>query len=717
MVHWVDLPWALAPEGGSVAPDGVWSGDADLDADGDPVLFFTAGDDSQVPNQNVGLAQPAEATNPLAEWEMLENLVIVQEPDQHVPVEAGDGTVTGTVWYGQFRDPFVWRETDAEGNLMWYLLNGSGVRLGEASGLELEQGSIAFGGTALLYTSTDLYDWTFRGALYVGNVQKYPRTGVVWELPVLLPLGKDSQGEEKHILMVNPWFEGYSPYAVRNVYYWIGTWDRERYRFIPDDEAPQRWDYGDHFTGPSGTVDDQGRSIVFSIAQDRRTEQQHYHAAWAHNAGLPIVVSLLPDDTLGVEPIAELASLRVEQLVSFSDGGLEEANRSLEGVGGDLLEILVELEPGDADRFGLAVRRSPDGAEETVLSYDTTESLFSADRIRSSLSPDVLKGVQGGPLALDDGVLTLHVFVDRSMVEAYANGRKSITTRVYPTRADATGVQVWADSSLTVRSMAVWRLGSAYGETVPANYPEREPVPDHGALPNHSFQSCDLTGWIQAEGEAFTDDHVTGAEDWGWGGPFRQAEDGTNSCHLWGVHELHDGDDAEGVLRSQTFTLGGDGQIDFLISGGKKQDQLYVALVRASDNEILLRATGHDSEEYRRVRWDASTYLGEELVMEVVDWARGGWGHLNLDDVNVPTEEQFEEVEVAATATPETGVTQEEVEPTATEEAVATGQPMEETAAEPGGLSSRWLPILLAFGVVLVVVMVVLILLKRRQRA
>ena len=323
---------------------------------------------------------------------------------------------------------------------------------------------------------------------------------------------------------------------------------------------------------------------------------------------------------------------------------------------------------------------------------------------------------KGEPLALDDGVLKLHIFVDQSMLEAYANGRKSITTRIYPTRPDATGLQVWADGSVTVKSMDVWRLTSAYGETVPAYYPEQEPVPDHGVPPNHSFQSCRLTGWIDVESKAFTDDHGTGAEDWGWGGAFRQAEDGTNSCHLWGVHDLHDGDDGEGLLRLQTFTLSGGGQIDFLISGGRRPEELYVALVRASDGESLVRATGHDSEQYRRVRWDASKHLGEELYVEIVDQASGGWGHLNLDDINVPTEETFEEVAVATTATPEPEASQEEVKPTATEEVAATDQLVDEERAEGSSAPTRWLPILLAVVAAVVAIVVAVILLRRRHR-
>ncbi|WP_411089753.1 LamG-like jellyroll fold domain-containing protein [Streptomyces sp. 061-3] len=60
LVHWRDLPVALAPTAGSVAPDGVWSGGSTLDENGVPVLLFTAGNDSQRPNQAVGLARPVD---------------------------------------------------------------------------------------------------------------------------------------------------------------------------------------------------------------------------------------------------------------------------------------------------------------------------------------------------------------------------------------------------------------------------------------------------------------------------------------------------------------------------------------------------------------------------------------------------------------------------------------------------------------------------------
>jgi hypothetical protein len=146
------------------------------------------------------------------------------------------------------------------------------------------------------------------------------------------------------------------------------------------------------------------------------------------------------------------------------------------------------------------------------------------------------------------------------------------------------------------------------------------------ALPNYDFDSG-LDGWT-ANGAAFSAGDVTSEGSW-WGGSFDQH--GAN--HLWGYRI--GGDDDHGTLRSAPFVLGGTGKVDFLIGGGRDPEHLYMALVRAADGQRLFTETGADSERYRRVRWDASAFIGETLYVEAVDARVGGWGHVNLDDVNV----------------------------------------------------------------------------------
>jgi len=436
LVHWRDLPDAIVTERDSVAPDGIWSGSASIDADGNPVLFFTAGNHAMTPNQMTGLARstyPQDGDLDLKNWIIHDTPVTVL--DQTIEI------MGHRVLPREFRDAFVWRETD-----FWCQLVGAGVQ--------------DIGGTALLYTSSDLVNWTYRGPLLVGDMKRYPITSMMWELPVFLPLGRG-----KHIFMFSPWWspDRMSAHFLKYVPYWIGTWDAATLTFTPDHDKPLIFDYGEHFTGPSGTIDDLGRTIVFNIAQMKRDPQMSYDSGWDGNAGLPIILFLHEDGQLGIRPIPELESLRDEQLAALENVSFHEANVRLEGIQGMMLEIQLEVRIPAGQLAGIKVRRSPDGAEETLLYYDARYETFNINRNKSSLTAAIhQRGVQGGPLHLPDGMLRLHIFVDHSMIEAYANDLKSITSRVYPTRSDATGLALWSGVDLHIDRLNVWRLRSAY---------------------------------------------------------------------------------------------------------------------------------------------------------------------------------------------------------------------------------------------------------------
>ncbi|WP_399067286.1 GH32 C-terminal domain-containing protein [Streptomyces winkii] len=125
-----------------------------------------------------------------------------------------------------------------------------------------------------------------------------------------------------------------------------------------------------------------------------------------------------------------------------------------------MLHIKLTMEAGSAADFGLHVLRSPGDEERTRFFYDTSAKELGVDRTRSgnvsSAVPDL--GIQKGPLALIDGTLTLDVFVDRSIIEAYANSHRSVTTRAYPSRRDSLGIQLFGEGS-TVTSLTVWKMG------------------------------------------------------------------------------------------------------------------------------------------------------------------------------------------------------------------------------------------------------------------
>jgi sucrose-6-phosphate hydrolase SacC (GH32 family) len=67
---------------------------------------------------------------------------------------------------------------------------------------------------------------------------------------------------------------------------------------------------------------------------------------------------------------------------------------------------------------------------------------------------------QVAPLELKPGEpLRLRVYLDRSVLEVFANQRQCLTQRIYPTRGDSDGVILFArGGSATVRSLDAWDL-------------------------------------------------------------------------------------------------------------------------------------------------------------------------------------------------------------------------------------------------------------------
>jgi sucrose-6-phosphate hydrolase SacC (GH32 family) len=131
-------------------------------------------------------------------------------------------------------------------------------------------------------------------------------------------------------------------------------------------------------------------------------------------------------------------------------------------VQGECLEISAEFDPGsgDATEFGLLVRCAPEREEYTSITYERATGRLLLNREHASRDPAAYGGVHGGAVALAaDEPVQLHVFLDRSIVEVYANGRACLTARIYPSRPDSLGLDLFArGGSVTVTAVDVWEL-------------------------------------------------------------------------------------------------------------------------------------------------------------------------------------------------------------------------------------------------------------------
>ncbi|MFB6152543.1 MAG: glycoside hydrolase family 32 protein [Haloarculaceae archaeon] len=406
LVRWEDRPVALEPSPDGPDRDGVWSGCAVVDG-GTPTLVYTGGRGREQ------LPCLATSDDPaLDEWDKYDGNPVIEDVPEDLDVLETDH------WEAEFRDHSVWREDGR-----WYQLIGTGIT--------------GVGGAALLYTSSDLRDWSYEGPLLVGD---WDGTGPVWECPELLDLG------DRRLLHVSNY---------EDVLYFVGSFEDGAF----EPTARGKLDHGDFYAPQS--MRDGDRYLTWGWLPEARDESAQWDAGWSGALSLPRVLEL-DGDRLRQRPAPELRDLREARDLEDESFALDDGERRALDTGGRTLELALEIALDDSDAAVLSVFESPDREEVTEVRY-TSDSRVVVDRSRSSRDGRATTSPQSMAATPVDEPLSLRAFLDGSVVELFANGRHCLTSRVYPTRADSTGVSLAAEGGrVRVSGLSAWQLGSAW---------------------------------------------------------------------------------------------------------------------------------------------------------------------------------------------------------------------------------------------------------------
>ena len=180
---------------------------------------------------------------------------------------------------------------------------------------------------------------------------------------------------------------------------------------------------------------------------------------WSGVYGLPRSLWLGEDGTLRMGPVKELEMLRCAEQswknITLVDGD----TKTLDGVVGDSCELEITADSAaTAKQAGVKVRASADGEEETLLYCDAEAKQLVFDSTKSG--GDGRRTVERAPFELRDGeAMRLRVFVDKSVVEVYANDRQAICRRVYPVRSDSLAVALFATGGeLNFSCVKAWEM-------------------------------------------------------------------------------------------------------------------------------------------------------------------------------------------------------------------------------------------------------------------
>ena len=418
LVHWVHHPTALAPAADD--PDvGIFSGNGFVNKDGVPTLMYFGID--------AGICIATSVDDELSHWTKSPSNPVIPIPKEGEPD------------YGRYNvfDPHGW----IEGDTYYVILGGKVLPKKEYD-------------TVFLFRSTDLTNWQYVDAFYEPNPEW---TGPEEDCacPDFFPIG------ERHALVCIS--------HPRGCRYYLGRYENER--FYPEEHHRMNWPGGTCFA-PETLIDDQGRRIFWAWVLDRRPQEVAEASGWSGVMTLPRVLSLSDGGSLLVEPAKELETLRLDHRRHEAVHIAADREVLLDDVRGDCLELNVEIDPRDAQELGVVVRRSPDAAEQTTIAYVPESRALRIDLSRSSLDESITYHefsmfgenppvqAQEAPFELGVGEpLRLRIFLDRSILEVYANGRQCVTQRIYPTRADSLGVALYSrGGSARVESFDAWGM-------------------------------------------------------------------------------------------------------------------------------------------------------------------------------------------------------------------------------------------------------------------
>jgi beta-fructofuranosidase len=256
--------------------------------------------------------------------------------------------------------------------------------------------------------------------------------------------------------------------------YLLGDYDHTKLQFTPYEHG--RFNHGDvapggvHAAAPAS--DGKGGVVAIFNINDGGPNN------WDQIMSIVHRMTLGADKHLRIEPFEAITTLRADhQQISET---IIPANKELvlDTIKGNTMELEVEIDPQMARWVQLNVLRSPDAEEQTSINFYNfdqklsvwypTRSVVCLDGLRSSILPNVwIRPPERAVIERGNEPLKLRVFIDRSVVEVYVNGKQYLAIRVYPGRTDSLGVSLRAQGSDAIlKKLDSWQMKSIYnGDT------------------------------------------------------------------------------------------------------------------------------------------------------------------------------------------------------------------------------------------------------------
>jgi len=427
LIHWKDLPYAIYPN-----PERhVFSGSTLVD--GDRVIAMYHG-------TTVGNMVAVSRDPLLLNWEKVTGQAVIPSKSK-----------TGFPLPYSVFDPCIWKK-----DTVYYALSAG--RLPEGPGGKPVRADF-------LFRSLDLANWEYMHEFVEDD--RFTLVGDDGACPYFWPIG------DRYIM---PFFSHMS-----GGQYLLGDYDKQNDKFIVTNAG--KFNFGawgpSGVHAPSATPDGKGGVIIiFNMNPGKPTQ------GWDQIMTLPRRLTLISKDELGIEPAGDIESLRYnpKHIATMKLPANKEI--VLKSISGNAMEIVAEIDPKSAPMIEINVLRSPKKEEYTRISIfkergfnrgreynpgakvpNVNYTLISLETSYSSVLPDARsRAPETAPVMISPGeTVKMRIFIDKSVVEVFINGKQCIAARVYPGLKESVGVSLRSQGQdAELKSLDAYQMNSIY---------------------------------------------------------------------------------------------------------------------------------------------------------------------------------------------------------------------------------------------------------------
>ena len=232
--------------------------------------------------------------------------------------------------------------------------------------------------------------------------------------------------------------------------YFIGDFKDEQ--FLPEQHGMMNWSRAEFFA-PESLLTPDGRRVMWAWCAPRGARKPISKRLQKGIQSLPRELSLSKDGTLLIKPLRELKKLRSEEKTVADLTVKSDTTHRLKGISGDAMELEIVLDAPTAKEFGIKVLCDEEGNNGLSISSGKGSKTLNV-------------GYIDPPFELQEGEdLTLRIFIDKNMIEVFANDRQAALAWHEYDLQDLHLSLFSKGGDLKVRKVSAWQMKSIYTTT------------------------------------------------------------------------------------------------------------------------------------------------------------------------------------------------------------------------------------------------------------